>query len=214
MNRVDELYVSREGGVEFADGYLRYLTEVLASLDRTAIAAFAQELLDAREREARIFFLGNGGSAATASHWVNDLTRWRGRPFRAISLTENVALLTAVANDYGYEHVFRQQLENLMAPGDVVVAISASGNSPNVVEAIEYANASGAVTVGMTGFDGGRLRELAHIVVHAPTNSGEYGPAEDVHLILDHLVTSFLWQVCAAEEPRPDSPGAAPAGST
>lgn len=201
MNRVDRLFAEHRTGAEFADGYLAYLSEVLAQIDRRAIAAFAEELLSVRERNCRIFFLGNGGSAATASHWVNDLTRWRGRPFRALSLTENVALLTAVANDYGYEHVFRQQLENLMGPGDMVVAISASGNSPNVVEAIEYANANGAVTVGLTGFDGGRLREIAQVVVHAPTNPGEYGPAEDVHMILDHLVTSYLWLVCAADEP-------------
>jgi D-sedoheptulose 7-phosphate isomerase len=200
VNRVEELFTQGRGGAEYADGYLRYLSDVIAQIDRDAIAAFSEALLAARERGARIFFLGNGGSAATASHWVSDLTRWRGRPFRALSLTENVALLTAVANDFGYEHVFRQQLETLMGPGDMVVAISASGNSPNVVEAIEYANANGAMTVGLTGFDGGRLRELAHIVVHAPTNRGEYGPAEDVHMILDHLVTSYLWQVCAAEE--------------
>jgi D-sedoheptulose 7-phosphate isomerase len=200
VNRVEDLFTKRPGGAAYADGYLRYLSEVLDQIDRESIAAFSEALLAARERGNRIFFLGNGGSAATASHWVNDLTRWRGRPFRALSLTENVALLTAVANDFGYEHVFRQQLETLMGPGDMVVAISASGNSPNVVEAIQYANDNGAVTVGLTGFDGGRLREIAQIVVHAPTNKGEYGPAEDVHMILDHLVTSYLWQVCAAEE--------------
>jgi D-sedoheptulose 7-phosphate isomerase len=200
VNRVEDLFTDRHGGAKYADGYLRYLAEVLDQIDRDSIAKFSEALLAARERGARIFFLGNGGSAATASHWVNDLTRWRGRPFRALSLTENVALLTAVANDFGYEHVFRQQLETLMGPGDMVVAISASGNSPNVVEAIQYANDNGGVTVGLTGFDGGRLREIAQIVVHAPTNKGEYGPAEDVHMILDHLVTSYLWQVCAAEE--------------
>ena len=200
MNEVDALWETSPTGAAFADGYLRYLTEVLARIDREAIARFAEVLLAARERGARIFFLGNGGSAATASHWVNDLTRWRGRPFRALSLTENVAVLTAVANDYGYTHVFRQQLETLMGPGDVVVAISASGNSANVVEAIEYANHNGAITVGLTGFGGGQLRDLVQVNVHAPTNNGEYGPAEDVHMVLDHLVTAYLWQVCAAEE--------------
>jgi D-sedoheptulose 7-phosphate isomerase len=200
VSGVERLFAGARDGAGYADGYLRYLTEVLEKVDRDSIAAFAEALLAARERDARIFFLGNGGSAATASHWVNDLTRWRGRPFRALSLTENVALLTAVANDFGYEHVFRQQLETLMGAGDMVVAISASGNSVNVVEAIDYANAHGGVTVGLTGFDGGRLSEIAQIVVHAPTSKGEYGPAEDVHMILDHLVTSYLWEVCAAEE--------------
>lgn len=200
MNEMEAIYGRSPSGSAFADGYLQYLTKVLEQIDREAIARFADTLLAARERNARIFFLGNGGSAATASHWVSDLTRWRGRPFRALSLTENVAVLTAVANDYGYQDVFRQQLENLMGPGDVVVAISASGNSPNVIGAVEYANQHGAVTVGLTGFDGGRLREIAQIHVHAPTQHGEYGPAEDVHMILDHLVTSYLWNVCAAEK--------------
>jgi D-sedoheptulose 7-phosphate isomerase len=200
MNQVEAIWAKSPSGAEFADGYLRYLTDVLARIDRESVARFAEALLAARDRSARIFFLGNGGSAATATHWVSDLTRWRGRPFRALSLTENVAVLTAVANDFGYQHVFRQQLETLMGPGDMVVAISASGQSPNVIEAIEYANANGAITVGLTGFDGGRLRELAQIHVHAPTNHGEYGPAEDVHMVLDHLVTAYLWQVCAAED--------------
>lgn len=200
MNRVDRLFEQHPDGASYARGYLDYLTEVLAALDAQEISAFADTLIDARERGARIFFLGNGGSAATASHFVNDLTKTPtpDKPFRALSLTENVALLTALANDYGYEHVFRHQLETLMGAGDVVVAISASGNSPNVVLAIEYANAHGATTVGLTGFDGGRLRELADVCVHAPTNPGEYGPAEDVHMVLDHLVTSYLLYVCSA----------------
>jgi D-sedoheptulose 7-phosphate isomerase len=200
VNHLESIFENSSGGQQFAEGYLAYLAEVLGRLDRDSIAKFADELLAARERNARIFFLGNGGSAATASHWVNDLTRWRGRPFRALSLTENVAVLTAIANDYGYQHVFTHQLENLLGPGDVVVAISASGNSQNVVSAIEYANANGAITVALTGFDGGRLTQIAQVVVHAPTVAGEYGPAEDVHLILDHLVTSYLWQVCASQE--------------
>lgn len=193
-------------GAMFADRYLMYVSEVLSNIDREAIATFADVLLAARERQATIFFIGNGGSAATASHWVNDLTRWRGRPFRALSLTENVAMLTAVANDYGYDHVFRWQLENLMTPGDVVVAISASGNSPNIVEAMEYARAHEGITVGLTGFDGGALRELVEINVHVPTSVGEYGPTEDAHLILDHLVTAYLWEACAAEGAGGDSP--------
>ncbi|MBA3432276.1 MAG: SIS domain-containing protein [Actinobacteria bacterium] len=201
MNRVEGLLRTGPDGAEYADGYLRYLASVFSLIDREAIAAFIEVLLDARRRDAQIFFVGNGGSAATASHWVNDLTRWRDRPFRAISLTENVAVMTAYANDFGYDKVFVRQLETLMEPGDVVVALSASGNSQNIVLAIEYANAHGAVTVGLTGFNGGRLREIASIAVHAPTNEGEYGPAEDVHMVLDHLVTSFLEHHCGQERP-------------
>src|SRR5215210_3259625 len=150
MNRVDALLGTATDGAEYADGYLRYLATVFSRVDREAVSAFAEVLLSARERAARIFFIGNGGSASTASHWVNDLTRWRDRPFRAMSLTDNVAVLTAYGNDFGYDMVFKMQLETLLSSGDMVVAISASGNSPNVVNALEYANDLGAVTVGLT----------------------------------------------------------------
>jgi D-sedoheptulose 7-phosphate isomerase len=126
---------------------------------------------------------------------VNDLVlgaRGSGKPFRAISLTDNVALLTALANDFGYDQAFLRPLETLMAPGDVVVAISASGNSPNVVAAIQHANEYGGVSVALTGFNGGLLRDIAHLCVHVPTDVGEYGPVEDIHLVLNHLVTSYL----------------------
>jgi D-sedoheptulose 7-phosphate isomerase len=194
VNNLESIYAERPAAGEFADGYLGYLSEILAKLDRGQIAKFIEALLDARRRAATVFFLGNGGSAATASHFQNDLTRWRDNPMRVVSLTDNVSVLTAIGNDHGYEQVFRMQLENLLLSGDLVVAISVSGNSPNVVEAVKYAASKGAVTVGLTGFDGGRLAELVDINVHAPTLPGEYGPAEDVHMILDHLIVSFLWE--------------------
>lgn len=201
MNRLDELYRNDPTPAAYARGYLDYLTEILGRLDDSEIAAFIRELLEARERGARIYFIGNGGSAATASHFVNDISigsqSWE-RPFRAVSLSDNAAVLTAIANDSGYERVFTDQLRSQMHAGDLVVAISVSGNSPNVVDAVEYANANGARTVGLTGFDGGKVRQLAHVVVHVPTNHGEYAPAEDVHMALDHLVTSFITRLCAA----------------
>lgn len=200
-NRIDQLYRERPAAADFARGYLDYLTEVLRALDVDALASFAHVLLDARARGVRIFFFGNGGSAATASHFVNDIAvgcRTWDTPFRAVGLTDNVSVLTALANDYGYDHVFVRQLQTQMESGDVVVAISVSGNSPNVLAAVEYANENGAFTVGLTGFDGGRLAEIAGLVVHVPTNRGEYGPAEDVHMIVDHLVAAYLVQACAA----------------
>jgi D-sedoheptulose 7-phosphate isomerase len=202
MNRIEQLYQEQPGATSFARGYLDYLSELFAKLDTDQIAAFIEILWQAREREARIFFIGNGGSAATASHFANDIaigTRSWLRPFRAISLTDNVAVLTAIGNDYGYAEIFTSQLKALMVAGDVVVAISASGNSPNVIQAVEYANQHGAITVGLSGFDGGKLKQLAQLAVHVPTNTGEYGPVEDVHLILDHLVGSFLLNKCSSE---------------
>ena len=203
MNRIEQLYRDHPLAPAFARGYLDYLREVLLRLDAAAIARFIDTLLAARERGARIFFLGNGGSAATASHFANDLAigcRGGAKPFRALSLTDNLSMVTAIGNDCGYDEIFIQQLQAQVVPGDVVVAISASGNSANVIKAVEYAKGVPAVTVALTGFDGGRLKQVASLVVHVPTDKGEYGPVEDVHLILDHLVSSFLANLCRAEQ--------------
>ncbi len=202
MNRIERLYGERPTPSGFARGYLDYLVEVLSTFDVEAIGRFVDTLLAARERGARIFFIGNGGSAATASHFANDIaigSRSWIKPFRAVSLTDNHAIITAIANDSGYEEIFTQQLMTQMVPGDVVVAISASGNSPNVVRAVEYTNRQGGATVALTGFDGGELERLAHVVVHVATNKGEYGPTEDAHMVLDHLVAAFLMCLCRSE---------------
>ena len=203
MNRIEKIYGEHPEAGRFARAYLDYLTELLARLDTDSIAAFIDLLLDAREREARIFFIGNGGSAATASHFANDIaigTRTWSKPFRAMSLTDNVAVMTAIANDYGYTEIFTAQLKAQMFPGDVVVAISASGNSPNIVDAIQYANQRGGITIGLTGFEGGELKRLAQFCVHVSTAKGEYGPVEDIHMILDHLTGSFLINKCLSRD--------------
>ena len=199
---IRELFRNSDGPASFAKGYLTHLGKLLARLDVDAIASFIEILLEARQHDRTVFFLGNGGSAATSSHFSNDLgigTRSGRKPFRAVSLTDNVAVMTAIANDYSYDDVFMRQLKYQLRPGDVVVGISASGNSPNVLRAIDYANAEGAHTVGLTGFDGGKLRLLVKTSLHIPTERGEYGPVEDVHMILDHLVSGFLMQLCHAE---------------
>jgi D-sedoheptulose 7-phosphate isomerase len=204
MNMLDTIFGDLDRPpASFAAGYLDHLKNILDRLDTAEIGIFIEILLNARDRGARIFFIGNGGSAATASHFANDIsigTRTApGKPFRAVSLTDNTAIVTAIANDDGYDQVFVQQLQTQMAAGDVVVAISASGNSPNVIRAIEYANDAGAITVGLTGFDGGELKRIAGHGVHAPTGAGEYGPAEDAHMVLDHLVGSYLSRRVRAE---------------
>ena len=195
MNSIETLFEQNPEPKSFADAYLRHLSAVLDRIDRAEIANLIQAFQTARAKKAKIFFIGNGGSAATASHFANDLgvgTRSWDNPFRAIALTDNVAVLTALGNDHGYDKIFTLQLKTLMEPGDTVVAISASGNSPNVIDAVEYANSVGATTIGLTGFDGGNLRKLAKISVHAPTGPAEFGPVEDAHMILDHLCGAFL----------------------
>jgi D-sedoheptulose 7-phosphate isomerase len=204
VNTLDRIFQQHPSPERFAREYMRHLATVLASIDTAQIAAFANVLLEARGRGAAVFFIGNGGSAATASHFANDLAigtcTWE-KPFRVMSLTDNVPVLTALANDLGYEEIFVRQLQVMLQPADVVVAISASGNSPNVLRAVEYAHERGAVTVGLTGFDGGRLREIVRCPVHVPTSHGEYGPVEDAHMVLDHLLSAFLKLACRAEDP-------------
>lgn len=198
LNRLDELFSANKDPAKFAEGYSHYLSEVLKKLDYSQIGEFIKCLLEAREKSATIFFIGNGGSAATASHYANDIaigTRQTDKPFKAHALTDNVAQITAIANDDGYEHIFTKQLQNFAKSGDVLVAISASGNSPNVLAAIDYAKKKGLKVVGLSGFDGGKLREISDIKIHVETRKGEYGPVEDVHMFIDHLVGAYLNRV-------------------
>jgi D-sedoheptulose 7-phosphate isomerase len=193
MNNIDRIYTSDP--VEFARGYLEYLQVVLRRIDPAEIGGFIRTLLDARERSATIFFIGNGGSAATASHFANDLsigTNEYDKPFRAFSLTDNVPILTAIGNDFGYDEIFVRQLRAIGKSGDLLIGISASGNSPNLLKAFEYARSIGITTVAITAFDGGKMKALASQGIHVPTDLKEYGPAEDAHLVLDHLVSAYL----------------------
>jgi D-sedoheptulose 7-phosphate isomerase len=148
----------------------------------------------------QIFVIGNGGSAATASHMMNDLNKgtvghkgdapWK--RFRVISLTDNVSLLTAWANDTDYNSIFAEPLKNLAQRGDVLIAISASGNSPNIVAAVEVAKQLGLIVLGLGGFTGGKLAQIADVCFLVPSNG--YGPVEDVHMILDHILTGYLYE--------------------
>ena len=200
MNNLDQFFT--RDAAEFARRYMHYLGSVLNSIDPESIARFIETLLAARKSGATVFFVGNGGSAATASHFANDLaigTNSYKQPFRAVSLTDNQAIITALANDFGYEDVFVRQLKVLGRKGDVVVAISASGNSPNLIRAFEYAKTAGIRTVALTAFDGGKMKQMADEVVHAPTAPKEYGPAEDAHMVLDHLVGAYLIRIVQPE---------------
>jgi D-sedoheptulose 7-phosphate isomerase len=193
MNNLDKIYT--EDASEFARAYLEYLSEVLKNIDTKSIGEFVNILLTARERGSTIFFIGNGGSAATASHFANDLsigTNSYEKPFRALSLTDNVAIITAIGNDFGYSDIFTRQLKVLGQKGDVLVGISASGNSPNLISAFDYAKTVGIKNVAITAFDGGKMRAIADHSVHISTGLKEYGPAEDVHMILDHLIGAYL----------------------
>lgn len=176
-----------------------YLAEVRTLLDRFPRAQLERvtaELLAAHGRGSRIYIMGNGGSAATASHFACDLAKGcsvGGRPgFRVSSLTDAVPTLTAIANDLAYEEIFREQLRTLLEPSDVVVAISTSGNSPNVLRALEYGRSCGAVTIGFLGFDGGKAKDLVDACILI--NSFDYGHVEHFHSMVTHLIAQYLAQ--------------------
>jgi D-sedoheptulose 7-phosphate isomerase len=179
--------------------YFDELQAVLSMVDGTAVRRVIDALLDARRAARNVFILGNGGSAATASHFACDLGKGvlgtDGRRFKVVALTDNVPMLTAWANDTDYERVFAEQLDNLVQPRDVVVAISGSGNSPNVLRAMELARERGATTIGFTGFQGGFLKHLCDICVVVPCNKMDQ--IEDTHHALQHLVCRILREMLA-----------------
>ena len=180
--------------MELIQNYISTLQLTMDQLPRQSIADVISVLQQARKRGSQVFILGNGGSASTASHFACDLaknTRQEGLPhFRVIGLTDNMAMFSALANDEGYENVFSAQLASLVRPEDIVIAISASGNSKNVISAAEVAHRNGATVVGFTGFDGGRLRQLANINIHVSSNIIEH--VEDIHLMLEHLIVKSI----------------------
>ena len=180
---------------KFSESYFSYLKTLIDQLSKENISEFIKLILKTREENKTIFFIGNGGSASTASHFVNDISlgsRQFAKPFRAVSLCDNQAVITAIGNDDGYENIFLQQLQTQAKSGDVLVAISASGNSPNIIKAINWANDKGLSTVGLSAFDGGKLAKLSDLNIHVPTKVGEYGPAEDLHMVICGLVGSFF----------------------
>lgn len=190
----------------FATDYLATLARMLATVPEEPLGRAIALLLEAQATGQRVYVMGNGGSAATASHFASDLMKTAHvaglAPLRVHALTDNTPLVTAWANDVAYERIFAEQVAALVEPGDVVIAISASGNSPNIVAGLAAAAARGARTIGLLGFDGGASRTLVDIAVHVPCH--HYGLAEDTHLAIAHAMTAAIR--CALEshvlEPR------------
>jgi D-sedoheptulose 7-phosphate isomerase len=187
--------------MDAVEEYLRQLSKVIEGMPRKQIWDVIGVLMDAWRRDATVFLLGNGGSAATASHMANDLNKATivpgKRRFKALALTDNIPLMTAWGNDTAYENIFAEQMLNFLEPGDVVIGISASGNSANVLKAIHVAHDLGAVVVGFTGSAGGELKDMVDHCIQIP--SDHIGQQEDGHMILDHLVASTLRQLIEAD---------------
>lgn len=189
--------------MSYVQGYMQAVSATLASLPWEQIERAVDVLYEARLRRAQVFVCGNGGSAATASHMVNDLNKGanvEGMPrFRAIGLTDNMPLLTALSNDISYADALAEQLRNLARPGDVLVGISGSGNSANVLNAARLARELGLTIIGFIGFQGGKLADLVDVPIIAPNACMEQ--IEDIHMFLDHALVSALRDRGQREQP-------------
>ena len=182
--------------------YLEHEIDTLKALDVNEINAALNLLLETFENGNTVFVFGNGGSSATASHFQNDFNKGVSehteKKFNFQCLNDNVATVMAVANDIGFDEVFRFQLIGHMRPGDVVLAISGSGNSRNVINAVDYAKEQGAKVIGLTGFGGGKLKELSDVSLHVQVNSMQI--TEDIHMVFDHLMMSIFYRSLAGIE--------------
>lgn len=198
MKNLDQIYKESGNSAAFIRGYFDHLTELLQRFEIEQLVAFVEELERARCQDATIFIVGNGGSAATASHMANDIgvdVLKKGkpsRPFRVMALTDNASVMTAIANDEGYENLFVNQLRIHHRPNDMLIAISASGNSPNVIKAVDWIKERNGRVTTITGFDGGKLKGMGDIAIHVETDKGEFGPVEDFHMIIDHVVANWF----------------------
>lgn len=182
----------------FISEYTARLIKLLETIDKKSISEIINIMEEVDQRNGTIYILGNGGSAATASHMVNDLgvglKRRNIKSFKVISLADNTPVCSALANDIGYENIFYMQLKDTLTPNDIILALSCSGNSKNILKAVEYAKQNNVRIVSCTGFDGGKLKELSDVNFHVKTKNEEYGLVEDMHMILDHIIYSYYNQ--------------------
>ena len=182
--------------MNFSQLYKTELLKTIESIDLARVDEAIEWFREARDAGRRIFVCGNGGSASTASHFACDMVKGasynRDRRFRIMALTDQMPTITAYANDVGYECVFVEQLRNFAEPGDLVMAISGSGNSPNVLRAVEYANSIGCRTIGMTGREGGKLAPISQLNIHVPVP--HMGRIEDGHMIVCHMIAYYFME--------------------
>jgi D-sedoheptulose 7-phosphate isomerase len=179
------------------DAYLKRLNHTIEQLNQKDISEVLNVLADAYQTGKKIIIFGNGGSASTASHLASDFNKGislgKSKRFKVISLCDNIPVIMAISNDQSYDDIFLIQIQNFLEPQDVVIGISGSGNSLNVLKAIEYANEQGATTIGFTGYDGGKLKEVANHSLDA--NIDDMQISEDIHIIFNHMMMQILCEV-------------------
>lgn len=186
----------KEKLVTHVDEYKNKLIALFNEIDFDVLEKITQTIVTAYKNDKTIYVAGNGGSAATASHYQVDfgffVRYFKKKRIKVRSLTDHSPLMTAIGNDNSYEEVFTQQMQDHFQKEDVLIAISASGNSMNVVKAAEYATSLGGTSIGLVGFEGGELKNSCDICLFTPNPKGDYGPIEDLHMILCHMLVSYL----------------------
>jgi len=201
MNNLEKIYKKTGLNVKsFSENYVEYLITLLNELDHQKVEECVKELEEARQKGNTIFIIGNGGSASTASHIGNDFglavlktsKKPNNKSYRAMPLTDNVSVISAIGNDSSYNDIFLDQLKVHYRKGDILISISASGNSPNLLSASNWVNQQGGKTIGWLGFDGGKLKEIVDIPIVVKSPKGEYAPVEDVHLIINHIIVTWM----------------------
>ncbi len=198
MNNLERAFSQVATIGQYSRKYFSYLAEVLDSINENEINKLGEVFESARLNGNTIFVAGNGGSAATATTMANDIgfdilkNTSINKPFRLFSLVDNNSVVTAIANDIGYENIFVNQLNIHYRDGDSLIVISASGNSPNVLKAAELVRSQGGTVIGFLGFSGGKLIDLCDVKIHVKSELGEYGPVEDAHLIINHIIAYWF----------------------
>ena len=176
--------------------YQGKLNDLFSQIDYDVLEKIVETIVEAYKNDKTIYVCGNGGSAATASHYQVDfgffVRYFKKKRIKVRSLTDHSPLMTAIGNDNFYDEVFTQQMQDHFTEGDVLIAISASGNSMNVVKAADYANELGGTSIGLVGFEGGKLKDATQITLFTPNPKGDYGPIEDLHMIICHMLVSYL----------------------
>lgn len=190
--------------INFLDNYLIQVTDSLLAIDKKSLVEAARAIQDTIDHKGIIYTIGNGGSASTASHMANDLSNsvvfLGANRAKTFCLADNIPTITAIANDYSYDDVFSKQLHGLINKNDLLIAISGSGNSKNILNAVSYANNINTKVIAITGFDGGELKNMAKISINVPVNNMQI--SEDIHLLISHLLTCILKKIDLYEYSR------------
>ena len=197
MSVINKLSVKHKNVANFAESYFQNLIDTFKKLDKESIIKLEREFLEIRKKNATLYVFGNGGGAATAMTMANDLgfdvlKKTNKKTFKIISLNDNSSVITAIANDTGYDNIFLNQLKIHFNRNDKILIFSASGNSKNLVDAANWVKKKGGKVISILGFDGGKLKKISNLSVHIKSEKGDYGPVEDIQLIINHILAHWF----------------------